>query len=201
MPPPPGPADIEEVTPPEAPTDEGTPKPTATGPRARKDAAPKRGPGRPPKPDLGKKVAELVESIGTALTGAAMISGSKQTAYDAAVLLERADDVGEMMGQLAKENPAIARSLERLFTVSGWGKVSMTLAAVVLPIAANHGMMPPILAAPFFPSVGAPPERPQRARPVSTPNSQPATNGTAPAAPIPEQERIPGWPDDLPLPN
>lgn len=212
MEPPPTPDEVQTVTPPKGP-DAPPAAPKAKAPTGRKDSAPKRSPGRPPKMNVGAKVGEAVESIGAMMTVAGAIQGNDQIAYDGRVLTARAADIGAIVTDLANDNPGIQRALERMFKVSGWGKVGMTLAQVVIPIAACHGVVPVELGVPFYGDIGAPPKRPERPKVAPRPNSQPATNGARPTtirttpdpmagvSDSPSHPDLPGWPADVPLPG
>ncbi len=88
-------------------------------------------------------------------------------AYDGQVLVANADKLAAELAAQADRSPKLKRALESLFTVSGWAGTIGVMAAVVVPIAANHGLLP----APTATMVGAklpPPREPKEPTSEST---------------------------------
>lgn len=139
-------------------------RPPAAAPRAAKRTAKKPagqgGPGRPPKPKLDKKLEELIGSAGSGLMLAGMARGNEQLVYDGTILLSKTEELAGALDKLAQENPAVRRVLEGLVQTSAWGSLLAVVAAVGVPILANHGVLPAQAAG----LVGAelPPPRPAR---------------------------------------
>lgn len=183
------------------------PAPKLTG-----DSAPKKGPGRPPKARIKDHVSQSAEMVAALLTMAGSIRGDDRLVYDGAVIGSRAAEIGDTVHEIAEANPAIKRGLERLFEVSGWGKIGLTVAQVAVPIMACHGVLPPWQAAMFVvPSVGLPPMRPEVERrgagspvppaPAPAPVTDPVQAAPAPSDTIGSHPDLPGWPADMPLPD
>lgn len=74
------------------------------------------------------------------------IGVSMVNAYDGQRIMEGSADLAEKLHDLAKENPAIRRALNAALATSAWGAVASALAPIILPIAANHGLVAPELA-------------------------------------------------------
>ena len=104
---------------------------------------------------LRGKLVELVTAIGTTL----MVAGVAKPAlgYDAGILIENADRIAGELVKMGERNENVAKALEALVTTSEYGGSLMVLGAVLLPILANHGILPREVAS----LVGAPlpPER------------------------------------------
>lgn len=100
-------------------------------------AAP-RAPGRPPRANLEKRLADQVTMLGVAVCvvnmddGTAVISGAAQLA--------------KALDHVAAENPKVLAALESFLTASAWSEVAFAVAAIALPIAANHNLVPQGLA-------------------------------------------------------
>lgn len=112
------------------------PKPAAKKAAPRKRAASK----RKPKFDPGKFVGETVDTISAAL----ILSGTPRLVLDGELLQAKRDEIASAVGTVAEANPAVMRTLERMATASTYGALVTVLASVALPIAANHGLLPPI---------------------------------------------------------
>jgi hypothetical protein len=111
----------------------------------------------------------LTELLTTAGLGLSMVN-----AFDGALLVTKAEDTARQLDDLAKQNDAVYRVLSQLVTASAWGSVATVLASIAVPIAINHGAVPPnpTLVAAFVPAELIPL--------LATP--------TAPADPEPERE-------------
>lgn len=62
--------------------------------------------------------------------------------YDGAVLVSRAPAVADTFAMLASRYPEFRKFLEKGGDGMMWFKVAMTLASVVIPIGAHHGIIP-----------------------------------------------------------
>lgn len=108
--------------------------PRKRAPRKRADAAPR----APRAPALKGRIESFLVSAGALVLlfnprdGQAIIAGAPKQAA--------------ALDQLAKENPAVKRALERMLTASVYGQLVAAFAPTVLTIAANHGAVPPIVA-------------------------------------------------------
>jgi len=61
---------------------------------------------------------------------------------DGLVITERAPDLAHAYNKLAQENKYIRDILQKLVETSAWSEVVFVTAAVLLPIAKNHGWLP-----------------------------------------------------------
>lgn len=146
---------------------------TAAGAAPAPDAE-RRAPGRKSNAELAGKLRDpltkLVGAGGLALAmGATAVRQSNeyradQLAYDSAIVLNNASKVADELCAIAAEHPEVRRVLESLTQASGWTRTMTVAAALIVPIAANHGVMP----RQWAPSFGAPmpPERPVKVAPV-----------------------------------
>jgi hypothetical protein len=145
MPPIDGPADMA----PSAPKRRGRPPgsrskastdkaPRATTPRARKSTT----------PNLEKRLASSLTTLGTL---GCLISPS-----DGMVVVQGVPALAAALAKLADENPAVRQNLERMLTAGAWSGVIAALVPMAIGIMANHGAIPPAMAAMF--GAQAPPE-------------------------------------------
>ncbi|MFJ7153257.1 hypothetical protein ACIQVT_34510 [Streptomyces sp. NPDC100445] len=134
MPPIESPAD----TPPAAPKrGRGRPKgstdraPRATTPRARKSTT----------PNLEKRLASSLTTLGTL--------GCLVSPADGMVVVQGVPALAAALAKLADENPAVRANLERMLTAGAWSGVIAAVVPMVIGIMANHGAIPPAMAAMF----------------------------------------------------
>lgn len=106
--------------------------PQKIGRPSRPDKAPRQTGGR--KRSLTRPLTDLFVSIG------AMVSVVNQV--DGQIIIEGAPRLAESLNAVAKDNPAVYKSLERMLTGSAWGGVFMASGAIAIPILANHGLLP-----------------------------------------------------------
>jgi hypothetical protein len=83
--------------------------------------------------------------------------------WDGLHVVSQAEKVGDAMAELCEHDPRLRATIERMFTVGTWGKVGAVAAGVFVPIAAVHGIVPRMMAAPFA-DVATMPEPPTRAQ-------------------------------------
>lgn len=99
--------------------------------------------------------APLTELISTLGIGVCVVN-----AYDGQRILAGAEDLAAALDKVAKEQPAVQRALEAVVTGSTWGSVALAAAPIIIPICANHGLIPPataeLVGAPPPPTTGAP---------------------------------------------
>lgn len=93
-----------------------------------------RPPGRPSKAPLQKRLQEAFGAIGLVI--------SMRNPYDGRAILEGAERLSTALDHLARENSSVRRTLEMVLAGGVYGEVLFAVAAIALPIAANHGMLP-----------------------------------------------------------
>lgn len=108
---------------------------------ATKKAAGAGGPGRPPRNNLAGRLNQSITGMGM---GLALISPADGTA-----IIEGAEGLAGALDKLAAENPTVQRSLERWLTAGAWSGVALAASPIIVAIAANHGMVSPVVAALF----------------------------------------------------
>lgn len=122
-------------TAPAAPRRRGRPKgstdkaPRTTAPRARKSTT----------PNLEKRLASSLTTLGTV--------GCLVSPADGMVVIQGVPALAAALAKLADENPAVRANLERMLTAGAWSGVIAAILPIVLGILANHGAIPPNLAA------------------------------------------------------
>jgi hypothetical protein len=103
----------------------------------RAETAPKPKRGRPPgaaKAPLQKRLQEAFGAIGIVV--------SVRNEYDGTCILTGAERLSIALDNLAKQNPAVRRTLEAVLAGGAYGEVLFAVSAILLPIAANHGVLP-----------------------------------------------------------
>jgi hypothetical protein len=96
-------------------------------------------------PKKTKSLKGRMSPLKSRLTGALGVIGKALSAfneYDGKVVLENATELANVLDQWAKESPRVKRALEAALTVSTTGSVLGVAAAIVIPILANHGLLP-----------------------------------------------------------
>jgi hypothetical protein len=105
------------------------------------EAPPKRGPGRPPgsksKPRTRPLEDRLREAFG--LIGIGIVAVNE---YDGTVFLAGSDRLAKSLSDIAAVNDSLRRVLEAALTGGMYGSLLISVSAIALPIAANHGMIP-----------------------------------------------------------
>lgn len=166
------------------------------------DAPPKRR-GRPPKdapprgatrpaaggksrpasrPKLAPKLEELGGLIGTATYATGMARQNPRLIYDAEIILGTVERLAAALEKLAAENPAVRRVLESLLAATAFGELAGAVLAIAVPIAANHGLLPPVAATMVGAAMPEPPAAPEMSPDVDFLAEQAAgyTNGAGP---------------------
>jgi hypothetical protein len=124
--------------------------PRDTAPKPVKVTAPKRADRKPStgrKKSLKKPLADLFTNVGT---GVALINQA-----DGLAIINGADNLADALNNVAKDNDAVYRNLERMVTGSAWGGVFMALGGILLPIAMNHNLLPFQIPGVEVPATGA----------------------------------------------
>lgn len=106
----------------------------------------KRRPGRPSTRQATTR--SLEERLSEAFAGLGLAALALAPA-DGLVIMARGPALATALANWAAENDAVARFLERALTASAVGGVMTAFAALALPIAANHGVIPAQLGAAF----------------------------------------------------
>jgi len=154
----------------------GRPKAQPTsGPQPSGTSTTTRGPGRPAgaasKAKLAPKLQELIAVAGLSVAGLGLARGDPRLLYDSERIMEGAERLSVALERAANESPALRRTLEMLVATSVWGELGTAVAAIALPIAANHGLLPELAAT----VAGAPNPEPR-----SGPDQQKSDPGPAP---------------------
>ena len=121
-------------------------------PRKRKDAAPKSVPledpvDRPYTPSAAGTTARRAKDIKTiedGLTQAFAMAGlglSMWNLYDGMVIGENAEKLAQAWTKVAERNPTVKKYLLRMLSGGDWAGAIMITSAVIVPIAANHGLV------------------------------------------------------------
>lgn len=103
------------------------------------DKAP-RGTGK--RTALKPRLQETIGAVGLGVTALGGMAGNPRVAFDGAVVLDRAEPLAEALDALAKENPRVRKTLEMVLASSAWSGVAVASAGIVIPILANHGIIP-----------------------------------------------------------
>lgn len=147
---------IEQDSPPGGLLDFPNPSKEGENRNAKPEEQDKRAPtgrprGRPPK-------AKLKDSLQAQFTIIGM-SVYAFNHYDGERIMENSQALAESLGKLADENPRVRKVLEKMLMAGAWSEVGMAVAPMLLPILANHRVLPPFMAT----VVGAPepPEKPK----------------------------------------
>lgn len=116
------------------------------------DAAPKRGRGRPPGVKNGQGAAKKPQWARAAavekylneivsLAGTALIFVNPE---DSRIILEGGPRIVHELVELAKSEPALRRYLEMSAAPGKYGPLTVAVAAVLIPIAVNHNLIPSV---------------------------------------------------------
>ena len=117
-----------------------TPKETLKDapPRVVKVTAPKRADRKPKtgsrRKSLTRPLTDLITAIGT---GVSLVNQA-----DGIAIVTGAEPLAKALNNVAKDNATVYRNLERLVTGSAWGAVIMAAGSILVPIAANHDLLP-----------------------------------------------------------
>ena len=111
---------------------------------------PKRGRGRPKgSTNTGaprgrrSSVEPIKAGLGTLLGGlGTVLYAFPQTRQDGVIIANNCGPLIDSLGELAKQDVRVRRVLGRLVTGSAWGSVALAASAIVLPVLANHNLLP-----------------------------------------------------------
>ncbi len=116
---------------------------------AKAEQAPKRSTAKPTprRASLESRLAGSIAGIGTAVMVSGVATGKPALQADGQLIVEHSGNIAAALDKVAKDNPAVARALEQMLTAGVWGGLAVALMPVALGIAANHGAIPPGVAA------------------------------------------------------
>jgi hypothetical protein len=110
--------------------------------RTRRAAAPKDD--KPPRTPRAKKAPALAPRLTTAMVTIGTLVGLVDQ-FDGLAICQGAPAFADALAEAAEENPKLKAALERALTIGTMGKVTTAGAAIALPIAAHHGLIPKAL--------------------------------------------------------
>lgn len=130
------------------------------------DTPPKRR-GRPP--GSTSKTTMSLSRIEDALNEQFTLIGTVVFAfneYDGSCILEGSPRLSKALANLCEKNPKVKRNIERLLAGGSYGEVVLAAGLIVVPIMANHELMPPGIKALYGKAI---PEQPTE-EPVASPD-------------------------------
>lgn len=86
------------------------------------------------KRSLTKPLEELFTTVGTVVYAVNQVDGE--------AIISGANGLAVSLNNVAKDNPALYKNLERMVTGSAWGSVFIAAGAIAIPILANHNLLP-----------------------------------------------------------
>jgi hypothetical protein len=91
-------------------------------------------------------ISKIEESLATQFTmiGTAVYAFNS---YDGTVILQGTPKLSAALANLCEKNPKVKKNIERMLAGGAYGEVIVAAAFIAIPIMANHGMMPPGIAA------------------------------------------------------
>ena len=133
--------DVPAAGPDKAPA--GRPRPASSSPSGGKA---KRGPGRPS--NSQRLESQLVQLFSTVAVAGQLATLSNETvSRDFAIVGAQAEPLAAALVKLAETNPAVRRVLDSLVQTSAYGElITVVVGGIVLPILANHGILPAFIA-------------------------------------------------------
>lgn len=111
-----------------------------------KDTKPKSTAKVPRRASLETRLAGSLTSLGTAVAVAGAVS-SPAVQADGVAIIQHAPAIAAALDKVAKDDPRVAASLERMLTAGVWSGLVAALVPLGLTIAANHKAIPEHLAA------------------------------------------------------
>jgi len=111
-------------------------------------------------PDIGSggrggrksKVDKEVQTIAESLAGITSIIGmgvGMFNAIDGQIVLENSGKVIDAFSKVLRSNDQMRALFLKAAQTSGFVELAVACASIALPVAANHGMLPPMVAMPF----------------------------------------------------
>lgn len=150
--------DLGELVPPKPEEDSAPKRPTTRA--GRRAAAAARAASGAPKAEKSPKAAKATPrraSLETRLTGSLITLGtvvaatgamtSPAVTADGVLICEHAPAVAAALDKVAKDDPKVAAALERMLTAGVWSGLVAAVLPLAVGIAANHGALPPTVAA------------------------------------------------------
>lgn len=112
----------------------------STGAQGAKDSKPKASQKVPRRASLETRLAGSLTSLGTVVA----VAGSANPAIqaDGVAIVQHAPAVAAALDKVAKDDPRVAASLERMLTAGVWSGLVAALVPLAMTIAANHGAIP-----------------------------------------------------------
>ncbi len=105
---------------------------------------------------LRKAIADTIKSLSGAMSIGGIVANPRLL-YDAEILAKNADDLAAELVAVAEKSPPMYAALVSLVKGSQWAKLGGLVVSIAIPIAANHGLLPPVTAT----LVGAPEPAPR----------------------------------------
>jgi hypothetical protein len=128
----------------------------AGGKPAKADKAPTGAKAAPRRATLETRLAQNFVTIGTMVAAAgAMTSPAVQ--LDGVAIIEHAPNLAAALDRVAKDDPRVAASLERMLTAGVWSGLIAATLPLVVTMAGNHGALPPHIVAMLAPGSTTPP--------------------------------------------
>jgi len=115
-------------------TQDIAPKSTKILPPTRAADRVDKAPRQPRKKSLVKPLEELFTTVGTVVYAVNQADGS--------AIINGANGLAVSLNTVAKDNAALYKNLERMVTGSAWGSVFIASGAILIPIMANHNLLP-----------------------------------------------------------
>lgn len=116
----------------------------ATKPKGDKMPAGKSAPRRA---SLEQRLGQNLASVGTMVMVAGAGTGSAAVQADGLVIVSHSGNIAAALDKVAKDDPRVAAALERMLTAGTWSGLIAAMLPVAVAIAANHGAIPPHIAA------------------------------------------------------
>ena len=113
--------------------------------KAAKATKPDTKPASKPAPrraSLETRLGGAIASLGTGVAVAGIGMGSEAVKADGLLVVEHSANVAKALDSLAKDNPAVAATLERMLTAGAWSGVIAACVPIAIGVASNHGMIP-----------------------------------------------------------
>lgn len=95
------------------------------------------------------KLAKEIDVIRNALVGLTTVIGTGLAFYnqtDGQIYFEKINAVIDSIIDIARQNDKVRETLLRFATVSSYGQLVAAMSMLIVPILANHGVIPPIFA-------------------------------------------------------
>lgn len=188
---------------------DSAPKPAPVAPPPEKDK-PKKSTNKKEKSDKPRgRPPELQKQLEDMFMGVALMTSAAIDPFDGEVIRDNAANLAESWHRVAQQNATIKRILNSMMETGAWSGAIAATAAVVVPIAQNHGAIPPNVPHPFAkpPRVQAqplqaspPPQQHQAAMPSQAPPPVPGAVPQGPGQSPIQQSRSHTPPEPPPMP-